>query len=94
MFDGIAERAGRALCLGTEMYMEGDRSLMIENCRRIEECTDVFMRLICGGLRIEVWGSGLRASEYSAHGLAVTGRIERIDFAERGRRDVERPDKG
>ena len=96
MFEKLADR----LCLGAGMYVEGNREVCVENCRRIEECSEVFMRLISGSLCVQIWGNGLRAFDYSGGGLVIRGRIERIELSERRVRKYEgsakrlRQDKG
>jgi hypothetical protein len=84
LFDDIAEKAGRALYLAAGISIEGNREMMIDNCRRIEECSEVFMSFVSGRLRIQIWGTGLRAYDYRTRGLVVRGRISRIDLIEKG----------
>lgn len=89
MFDKIADKTKDFLYMNPGMYIEGNKELIIENCRRIEEYNEVFMRLISGSLCIQIWGSGLRAYDYRSNGLIVKGRISRIEFTERkGRKNV------
>lgn len=72
------------------IHIEGNKELIIDNCRRIEEYNEVFMRLISGRLCIHIWGSGLRAFDFKTKGLIVRGKISRIEFTERnGRRNAE-----
>ena len=90
MFEKLADR----LYLGPGMYVEGNREIFVENCRRIEECNEILMRLISGKLCIQIWGSGLRTFDFKTHGLVIRGRIERIEFAERSVRRHERSAEG
>lgn len=85
MFEKISRRAEEVLSPVSGIHIESNRELIIENCRRIEECDDVFMQLISGGLRVQIWGSGLRAFDHKTGGLVIRGRITRVELAERRR---------
>lgn len=72
------------------MYIESNKELLIENCRRIEEYNEVFMRLISGKLCIQIWGTDLKAYDFKTKGLIVKGKISQIEFTERnGRRNAQ-----
>ncbi len=81
----LSEKASDALFLSTGIHMESNRELFIENCRRIEEYNEVFMKLVSGRLYIHIWGSNLRAYDFKTKGLIVKGRISQIEFIERKR---------
>lgn len=90
MFDRIADKTREVLYMNPGIHIESNRELLIENCRRIEEYNEVFMRLISGGLCIQIWGSGLKAYDFKTKGLIVRGRISQIEFIERnGRKNVQ-----
>ncbi|MBO7395435.1 MAG: YabP/YqfC family sporulation protein [Ruminococcus sp.] len=94
MFEKLSGRAEEFLSPVSGIHIESNRELVVENCRRIEECDEVFMQFISGHLRVQVWGSGLRAYDHKTGGLVIRGRIMRIELAERrGSRD-ERPVSG
>lgn len=72
------------------IHMESNRELLIENCRRIEEYNEVFMKLISGQLCIQIWGTDLKAYDFKTRGLIVKGRITQIEFIERnGRKNAQ-----
>ena len=48
MFEKLTNKAKEALFLETGLHLVGNRELMVENCGRIEECSEVFMSLACG----------------------------------------------
>lgn len=83
MLEKITDTVRQALMLDTGIHIDGNRELIIENCRRIEEYNEVFMQLLSGKLRIRIWGSGLRAFDYKTHGLVIRGRISQIELIER-----------
>ncbi|MBQ3884919.1 MAG: YabP/YqfC family sporulation protein [Ruminococcus sp.] len=84
MFDKIADRARESFFLEPQIYFDCDRQLLIENCRRIEEYNEIFMKLISGKLCIQIWGSDLKAYDFRGNGLIVRGKIAKVEFIERG----------
>lgn len=92
MFRKIADKTLETFYLTPLIHMNGNKELMIENCKRIEECSEVFMRLVSGNLCINIWGNGMRAYDFQKHGLLISGRISQIEFAERNGKHNEEPD--
>ena len=84
MLDNFVSRARQVLYLDSGLHLEGNREMFIENCSRIEEYNEVFMRLIAGGLCIQIWGTDLRAYDYATGGLIIRGRIAQIELTEGG----------
>ena len=84
MLDNFVSRARQALYLHSCLHRDVNRELFIENCSRIEEYNEVFMRLIAGGLCIEIWGTDMRAYDYATGGLMIRGRIAQIELTEGG----------
>ena len=83
MFDKLTENTQRALFMEAGIHISGNRELILENCRRIEECSDVLMSLSCGRILVNVWGSDLRAFDYKTGGLVIRGKIFRVELEER-----------
>lgn len=83
MFDKLANITRAAFFMEAGLHITGNREIMVENCRRIEECSEVFMSLVCGGLLVQIWGSDLRAFDYSTGGLVIRGKISQIELEER-----------
>jgi sporulation protein YqfC len=86
MFEWLAELTRETLYLNTSIHISGNNELIIDNCQRIEEYNEVFMRLLSGGLYINIRGSDLRAYDFRTGGLVIRGCIESIEFTERSRR--------
>lgn len=94
MFKKVTDKALEAFYLTPLIHMDGNKEMLIENCRRIEEYSEVFMRLISGKLYINIWGNGLRAYDFNKSGLLISGQISQIEFTERNGRKNEKSDKG
>jgi len=50
VFEKAVGKARDLFYLNTDIHIEGNRELTIENCSRIEEYNEVFIRVIAGGL--------------------------------------------
>ena len=72
MFEKLSGRANELLSPVSGIHIESNRELVVENCRRIEECDEVFMQFISGHLRCGAAGSApmttARAGSSSAGG--------------------------
>jgi hypothetical protein len=51
---------------------------VIENCRRICECTEIMVKVITGSFEIEIWGSELKLSNFAENSVEVNGKIEQV----------------
>ncbi len=93
MLDNFISRARQIMYMDSGIHIEGNREMFIENCTRIEEYSDVFMRLFAGGLCVQIWGTELRACDYATGGLMIHGTIAQIEFIKGGGKS-EMADKG
>lgn len=50
----------------------------VENCKQIVQCTEIMVKLITGPFIVEIWGNGLRLSNYSENCVEVRGIIEQV----------------
>ena len=89
MFEKLSEKVQEMVCMNPSMHLDSNRELLIENCRRIEEYNEVFMRLISGDLCIQIWGSNLKAYDFK-----VRGKITQIEFIERKSKSNAQSTKG
>lgn len=86
MFGKINEKLKETLFLETGLHIAGNREIVIENCDRIEECSDVFMSFLSDNLLVQIWGNSLRAFDFKTSGLIIRGRISQIELIERSTR--------
>ncbi len=93
MFGRITDKTLETFYLTPLIHMDGNKELLIENCRRIEEYSEVFMRLISGKLCINIWGNGLRAYDFNKNGLMISGKISQVEVTERNEKEDEKSDK-
>lgn len=78
-------RAGEYRPVRSLITISGDSEVMIENCRRILECSDIKCSVISAGYLVEVWGMGLTASSFANGSAGVSGRVQSISIERRGR---------
>ena len=68
----------------TSIHIAGNYEILLENCRRIEEYNEVFIKVKTKKLYIEVWGNQLRAFDFKTDSLIIRGKISRIELIEKG----------
>lgn len=91
MFEKLSDKTKELFYLNSSMHLESNKELIIENCSRIEEYNEVFMKLVSGKLCIQIWGSGLKAFDFKTKGLIVRGKISQIEFIERSGKKNAQP---
>ena len=75
---GFAGKLKDLACLGSYVTIENDRSVLVENCRQICECSDIRAKVCAGDYFIEVWGNDLKMSEYTQDSGYIYGKVESI----------------
>ena len=75
---GFAGKLKDLACLGSYVTIENDRSVLVENCRQICECSDIMAKVCAGDYFIEVWGNDLKMSEYTQDSVYIYGKVESI----------------
>ncbi len=70
----------KRLYLNTHMSLTDNTCLEIENCKRIIDYNDVYIRLQTSTLILEVWGQNLTISDYNTDGIVIEGKFSSIEF--------------
>ena len=86
---GLSELTGGRFPVRSVVTIDGDSEVLIENCRRLIECSEIKCSVISAGFLVEVWGSGLSASSYANGSASISGRIQSVNIARRGSRREE-----
>ena len=94
MFRKITDKTLETFYLTPLIHMDGNKEILIENCKRIEEYSEIFMCVISGRLCINIWGDNLRAYDFNKSGLMISGKISHIEFTERNSGNNEKSVKG
>lgn len=64
----------------TYMCLTDNNHMEIENCRRILDYTDIYIRLKTSTLTICIYGENLKISDYNTDGIIVAGKLHNIEF--------------
>lgn len=65
----------------SQIVICGTGYMEVENCKRIMEYNDIYLKVkTVSGLIIEIWGTGLKLSNYDTTGIAVRGRINSVEL--------------
>lgn len=75
---GFAGKLKDLACLGSYVTIENDRSVLVENCRQICECSDIMAKVCAGDYFIEIWGNDLKMNEYTQDSVYIYGKVESI----------------
>lgn len=77
-------RAGDYRPVRSMITICGDSEVLIENCRRILECSDIKCSVISAGYLVEIWGSDLSASSFASGSAQVSGHVQSITIERKG----------
>lgn len=81
MYSSItAKFVRKQLYLNTYINLTDNTHLEIENCKRIIELNDVYVRLKTATVTLQVWGEELRISDFNTAGVVIDGKISSIEF--------------
>ncbi len=78
-------RAGDFSPVRSLITISGDSEVLIENCSRLIETSDIKCSLISSGYLVEVWGSGLSAARFANQSASVVGRVQSVSIERRSR---------
>lgn len=76
----VAKYVKKRLYLNTYMNLTDNTRLELENCKRIMEYNDIYVKIRTSTLTVSVWGENLRLSDYNADGIVVEGDFSSIEF--------------
>ncbi|HOF68790.1 MAG TPA: YabP/YqfC family sporulation protein [Ruminococcus sp.] len=83
MLKKAADKSRDFLYLNPTMHLQSNKEVYIENCKRIEEYNDIYIRLKSRNIYIQIWGSNLKAFDFKTNGLIIKGKIDQIEFTEK-----------
>lgn len=78
----VSKRVKRRLYLNTYINLTDNTHMEIENCKRILEYNDVFVKLQTSTLIVGIWGQDLKLSDYNTDGIVVEGKFTSVEFEE------------
>ncbi len=64
--------------IGSYITITDNRSVLVENCKQICECSDIMAKVGSGDYYVEVWGKDLKMSNYTQDSVLIDGVIDSI----------------
>lgn len=68
------------LYFNTYMNLTDNTHIEIENCKRILDYSDVYLRIRTSTLTICIYGENLNISDYNTDGMLIDGKFSSIEF--------------
>ena len=60
--------------------------VLVENCRSINECNEIMVRVSTKENDVEIWGSELKVTNYTNTSMLVEGRINSVNVTRKSSR--------
>lgn len=76
----ISQFIKRKTYSNTYINLSDNKHLEIENCKKILEYNDVYVKIITSTLTISIYGRELNISDYNTDGIIVDGIFSSIEF--------------
>lgn len=78
----VAKYVKKRLYLNTYMNLTDNNHIELENCQKILEYNDVFVKIKTSTLVVSVWGENIKLSDYNTDGIIIDGKFTTIEFEE------------
>ena len=66
------------------IQITGNHEVLVEGCKKILEYNDVFIKVKTWDMIIQVWGSGLKVSDFNSNGIYIFGNIQSVELIKNG----------
>jgi len=76
----IIEKGQSLLYFNTIIQITDNKEVIIENCKKIIEYNDIFLKVKTRNMTVQVWGQKLQIDDYNTEGIIVKGIIESIEL--------------
>ncbi len=68
------------LYLDTNISITDNTEVTVENCKKILEYNDIFIKVSTSTVTFQIWGKNLVIKNYEDKGLIIKGIISSIEF--------------
>ncbi len=68
------------LYLDTNISISDNTEVIVENCKKILEYNDIFIKVSTSTVTFQIWGKDLAIKNYEDKGLIIKGIISSIEF--------------
>ncbi|MBP1560977.1 MAG: YabP/YqfC family sporulation protein [Oscillospiraceae bacterium] len=76
----VSKFVKKKLYINTFMSLCDNTHMEIENCRKILEYNDIYVKIQTSTLTVSIWGENIRISDYNNEGIVVDGKFSSIEF--------------
>ncbi|MDR1674796.1 MAG: YabP/YqfC family sporulation protein [Oscillospiraceae bacterium] len=76
----LPEKIQSLLYLNTIVQITDKDEVLIENCKRLAEYNDIFLKIITNNMTVQIWGSGLKINNYGTSSIIVKGVIDSVEI--------------
>ncbi|MEG0615558.1 MAG: YabP/YqfC family sporulation protein [Oscillospiraceae bacterium] len=77
----ILQTTQKALYMNTNVVITDNKCVEIDNCKKILEYDNIYIKIQTVNMIIEVWGSDLSIENFSTDGIAVNGKINNVELS-------------
>lgn len=60
-----------------------NEKVILENCRSINECSDIMVNISTTENDIEIWGTGLTVTSYTNTSIEINGKINTVSISKK-----------
>ena len=68
------------LYLNTNLLITDNNYIEIDNCKKVLEYNDIFLKIKSSNMIIQIWGKNLSINDYNSGGIVVKGEIDSVEF--------------
>ena len=76
----VSKYVKKKLYMNTYMNLTDNTHMEIENCKKILEYNDIYVKIQTSTLIVSIWGQNIRISDYNTDGIIVDGKFSSVEF--------------
>lgn len=81
MMKNIYDKSRQLAYYNTAIHINDDTSMVVENCGKIIEYSDIYISLKAGNLKIFIWGKNLKIDDFDTDCVRINGSIQSVEFS-------------
>ena len=81
MLKDIYDKSRQLAYLNTAIHLNDDRFMIVENCNKILDYSDIYISLNNFSLKIFVWGKDLKIDDFDTDCIRINGSIQSVQFS-------------
>lgn len=78
--DQLKDLARKKLYINTNLLIMDNNYIEIDNCKKVLEYNDIFLKIQSSNMIIQIWGNNLSIHDYNSNGIVVTGNISSVEL--------------